>query len=413
MVARSHGDDLRGAARLVVTATQGVTAVVQELHHTIAGGPAVLGQPLAAPSQLVTSLVYGGVRGVTALVGRGLDETLARLGPWLGASRPGPEREALRAALCGVVGDHLHDTGNPLAIPMRLRHDGVPLALTTEALRAAFPGAGGKVVVLIHGSSMSDLQWRRRGHDHGAALARDLGYTPLYLHYNSGRHVSTNGRELAQLLEELVTVWPVPLDELVLLGHSMGGLVARSACLTADEVGHRWRHRLRALICLGSPHHGAPLERGGNVIDRLLGVSRYSAPLARLGKLRSAGVTDLRHGNVRDEHWAGADRFALHDDRRSPAPLPAGVACYAIAGTTARELGDRMPGDGLVPVDSALGRHPRRALTLGFPPAHQWVSLATGHLDLLSRPEVYARLRAWLAPAPQAQVTAPSRAGDP
>src|SRR5213075_2020262 len=108
---------------------------------------------------------------------------------------------------------------------MSIRRDGRTLSLDRDALAEGFPDATGKVLVLVHGLCMSDRQWLRRGHDHGAALARDLGYTPVYLHYNSGRHVSENGRELAQLLDQLVSAWPVQIDELVLIGHSMGGLV--------------------------------------------------------------------------------------------------------------------------------------------------------------------------------------------
>jgi triacylglycerol esterase/lipase EstA (alpha/beta hydrolase family) len=241
------------------------------------------------------------------------------------------------------------------------------------------------------------LQWNRRGHNHGTALGRDLGILPIYVHYNSGLHVSTNGRELDGLLERLICEWPVPVEELVLLGHSMGGLVARSACASSEGEPRAWRAKLKKLVCLGTPHHGAPLERGGNWIDVLLGISRYSAPLARLGKLRSAGVTDLRFGNVLDEHWIGRDRFALGRDSRAPLPLPDGVACYAVAGTTSPEGASNYLGDGLVPVDSALGRHARPELTLAFPEANRWIAHATGHLDLLDRPEVYEKLRAWLS----------------
>ena len=130
----------------------------------------------------------------------------------------------------------------------------------------------------------------------------------------------------------------------------------------------------------------------------LLGVSRYSTPLARLGKLRSAGVTDLRFGNVLDEHWAGRDRFARAKDPRSELKLPENVACYAIAGTTSPEGGENPFGDGLVPVESALGRHDQTHLTLAFPADHQLVAYGVGHIDLLSRPEIYAQLRAWLSP---------------
>ena len=391
---RKHGDDLRGASRLAVDATTRVTDVVEAMHTTIAGGPALLGKPLSRPVRLLNGLVYGSIRGVTRLVGTSIEAALAQLAPLLGESAPGPQREAVLAVLNGVLGDYLAETENPLAIEMRLRHDGHTLELDPEALRAAVPSAGGKVLVLVHGSSMNDQQWHRKGHDHGAALAKDLGYTPIYVHYNSGRHVSTNGRELDTWLERLVSAWPVPVDELVLLGHSMGGLVSRSAIHYGET--RAWRKKLTKLVCIGAPHHGAPLERGGNWVDVLLGVSRYSTPLARLGKLRSAGVTDLRFGNVLDEHWMGRDRFAFGKDMRNEVKLPEGVDCYAIAGTTSPEGQSNRFGDGMVPVDSALGRHDQSHMTLGFPEAHRWIAYGVGHLDLLSHPQVYAQLRTWL-----------------
>jgi len=394
---RNHVEDLRGASRLAIDATRGVTDLVEAMHRTIGGGPALLGRPLDGPTRLLTGLVYQSIRGVTRLVGASIDVALAQLAPLLGESVPGPEREAMLAVLNGVLGDYLHETGNPLAIPMRLRRDGQPLVLEPQALRAVLPNATGRLLVLVHGSCLHDRQWLRLGHDHGAALARDLGYTPLYLHYNSGLHISTNGRMLATQLEEIVAVWPVPLDELVLVGHSMGGLVSRSACRAGETAGHGWRGKLRALVCLGSPHHGAALERGGNWIDVLLGLSRYSAPFARLGKIRSAGVTDLRFGNVLDEHWEGRDRFAPGRDTRSALPLPDGVACYAVAGTTAAQPAARLPGDGLVSVDSALGRHARAELSLAFPEHHQWIGFGIGHLELLGRSEVYHTIRRWLS----------------
>lgn len=393
---RNHVDDLRGASRLAIEATKSVTDLVEAMHLTIGGGPAVLGRPLDGPVRLVTGLVYETIRGVTHLVGAGIDTALAQLGPLLGDSVPGAEREVVLAALNGVLGDYLSETGNPLAIAMRLRQEGQALELEPQALRAAFPHPSRKLAILVHGSCLNDRQWLRLGHDHGAALARDLGYTSLYLHYNSGLHISTNGRALAALLEALVGAWPVPVDEMAIVGHSMGGLVARSACHLGEVDRHRWRGAVRQLICLGSPHHGAALERGGNWIDVLLGVSRYSAPLARLGQIRSAGVTDLRYGNVLDEHWQGRDRFARSPDTRTPLPLPGGVDCYAIAASTSTQSARRLSGDGLVSVDSALGRHARPELALAFPDAHQWIGLGMGHLDLLGRPEVYDTIRRWL-----------------
>jgi pimeloyl-ACP methyl ester carboxylesterase len=211
--------------------------------------------------------------------------------------------------------------------------------------------------------------------------------------------VSQNGREFAALLQRLLRAWPVPVDELVILGHSMGGLVARSACHQAEAQGLAWLSALRALVCLGTPHHGAPLERGGRRIDQLLGLSRYVAPFARLGKVRSAGITDLRYGNLQDADWLGRDRHAQHRDDRRPTPLPAGVATYLLAATTADQPGPlhhALIGDGLVPLASALGEHRDAALALQVPASHRHVVAGCGHLDLLCHDAVRAQLLRWL-----------------
>ena len=396
---RAHASDLRGVNRLTIDAIVGVVDLVEAMHHSIASIPGMLARPARGRTTGITGLVYRSIRGVIGLVGHGLDLLLARFEPLLGERSTWPGREALLAALNGVLGDYLAASNNPLAITMRLRRAGTPLPDERELLAAAIPRAGGKLVVLLHGLCMNDLQWKRRGHDHGAALARDLGYTPVYLHYNSGLHVSSNGRACAELLESLVQRWPVPLTEVVLIGHSMGGLVARSACHYGALARHEWRRRLDKLIFIGTPHHGAPLERGGNWVDLLLGSNPYSAPLARLGKIRSAGVTDLRFGNLVDEDWNKRDRFKHSRDLRVPVPLPEGVACYAIAATTGKtagDLSDRLIGDGIVPLASALGRNGNPKLALTFDQSRQRVAYGTSHLDLLSRREVYVQIKRWL-----------------
>jgi len=193
----------------------------------------------------------------------------------------------------------------------------------------------------------------------------------------------------------------VPTKELVLIGHSMGGLVARSACHYGALTDQKWVRRIDKLVFLGTPHHGAPLERGGNWVDILLSVSPYVAPFARLGKIRSAGITDLRYGNLVDEDWEGRDRFARTGDVRQAVPLPEGAACYAIAATTGkrtRNLRDRLIGDGVVPLESALGRHADARFDLGLPPSRQWIGREMNHLDLLDHPEVYVKVREWLSP---------------
>lgn len=383
-----RASDLRGLNRLVIDATAGVTDVVEAMHHNIARPPGVLAMPSRGRTRGITGLVYRSIRGVTRLAGGGIDAALAPFSS-LGAGRSSLGREAALAALNGVLGDHLAATGNPLAIPMGIRREGRPLV----------PTASGRLLVLAHGLCMNDLQWKRKGHDHGAALARDRGFTPVYLHYNSGLHVSTNGRELAGLIEDLVERWPVPVEELVILGHSMGGLVARSACHYGRAAGHGWLRHLKKLVFLGTPHHGSALERGGNRVDSILGFSRYTAPLGRLGQIRSAGITDLRHGNLLDEDWEGLDRFEPTEDRRRPVPLPDGVECYAMAAAPKRPgpLQSRLLGDGLVAVNSALGRHEDPVRNLDLPESRQWIAQGVTHFDLLSQPEAYDRIREWLA----------------
>jgi len=402
MMTKAHvtGADLRGASRLAVDAAIGLTHLVETLHHNILRTPGVLGEATQQPAQGITGLVYKSIRGVTRLVGSGIEAVLARFA--LLFANPGvtsPEREIVLGALNGVLGDHLRASANPLAIPMQFRRNGIAFDATPESIAAAIPEATGKIVLLVHGLCMSDLQWRRKGHDHGAALGATGEFTPVYLRYNSGLHVSENGRELAAQLEALLSAWPLPVDELVIVAHSMGGLVARSACHYAGVAGYRWRAHLRKMFFLGTPHHGAPLERGGHWIDVVLDASPYTTAFARLGKMRSAGITDLRHGSMLDEDWQRHDRFAREHREPATLPLPAGVACYAIAAAIAKKGGpltEQVLGDGLVPLASALGQNEDPARRLAFPKERQWIGYGMHHLDLLDRHEVFTRLRGWL-----------------
>ncbi|KQV79199.1 permease [Massilia sp. Root351] len=387
--------DLIGATRLAASAVGGVAELAETLHMAVLGNIAApVGRPLARAS----ALVYRSVRGVAGLAGGGLERTLARLQPLLGERSGWSGREAVLAALNGVLGDQLARDNNPLAIPMQLRRAGVLLALP-DAPGAAATAWSSRVLVLAHGLCMNDLQWRRNSHDHGALLERERGYTPVYLHYNTGRHISENGDEFAHKLEALLAQWPVPVAELVIVGHSMGGLVARSACHYGAQAGHRWLARLSKLVFLGSPHHGAPLERGGNWVHLLTELTPYTAPFTRLAKLRSAGITDLRHGSLLDDDWAGRDRFAHGGAPPAPVPLPAGVACYAVAATIGKDadqLSGRLAGDGLVPLASALGRHPDPQRSLDIPAERQATVYGVNHMELLDAPQVAMHLLAWL-----------------
>jgi len=183
----------------------------------------------------------------------------------------------------------------------------------------------------------------------------------------------------------------------------MGGLVARSAFHYGAKAGHAWIPRLGAIFFLGTPHHGAPLERGGNWVDLLLDASPYTAPFARLGRIRSAGITDLRHGALLDEDWRGKDRFAHRPAPKHGLPLPQGVRCYALAATRGNRtgsIGDRVVSDGLVPVASALGRHKEKVRDLGIPESRQWLGVRMNHLDLLSSAAAGEQIRRWIDEAP-------------
>lgn len=399
-----RASDLRAVARLATQATTGISRVAEGVHQSVLGTLGLPGGAEPGRARGLTGLVYQSIRGVTQLVDAGLQAGLARLEPFFApvasAGEVHWEREAVIAALNGVMGDRLQRDGNPLCTRMGWYQHGLPLDL--HALAA--PGAAtGKLLVLVHGLCMNDLQWLRHGHDHGVHLAEALGYTPVYLRYNTGQHTSTNGAELSALLTSLVASWPVPVTELSILAHSMGGLVARSACHQAAQAPagvSEWLPLLRHLVFLGTPHHGAPLERAGHWVDVLLGSNAYSRPFARLAQLRGSGITDLRYGHVLDTDWQGRDRFRSSPDRRTPVPLPAGVACFTVAATLAARRGplaERLLGDGLVPLHSALGVHDDPARSLAFPRGRQTVVHQAGHLDLLHHASVARQLTRWLA----------------
>jgi pimeloyl-ACP methyl ester carboxylesterase len=404
--------DLRAVAQLATQATQGVTRLAEGVHQSV-WGTLGAGKADSGKTGGVTGLVYQSLRGVTQLVAKGLDRALAKLEPYLepltDPENSTPEREAVLAALNGVLGDHLADSGNPLATQMSLRMAGQ--ALDWQAMPAKTQVTG-KVLLLVHGLCMNDLQWAAQHQassaapaiavDHGQALASALGYTPVYVRYNTGLHTSDNGQALSQQLDELAAHWPKALTEITVLAHSMGGLVARSAVHSAQQRNAPWLKHLKNIVFLGTPHHGAPLEKAGNWVDIILGSTPYSKPFAKLGQLRSSGITDLRYGHVVEQDWQGQDRFHRKPDSRTPAPLPGGVACYTIAATIAAQrspMALRIVGDGLVPLSSALGQHTDSARSLQFAKASQRIVYRTNHMQLLSSPEVTQQVVKWLQPA--------------
>ena len=382
-------------------ATEGVTTIVEGVHHSVLDRLDVSRTKRPAVTRSVTHFVYQMIHQATRLAGKSAEAALLQLEPLLAPSERDqdgtPARQAALAVINGVLGDRLVDHNNPLAIPMNFYHR--DRVLDWQAMP---PGSAvsGRVLLLIHGLCMSDLgQRQHQGSSHGETLASTLGYSPVSLRYNSGLHISSNGRELATRLENLLEHWPRPVEELSIVAHSMGGLVARSAIHYARQQGLRWPDRLKNIMFLGTPHHGAPLEKGGNWMDVLLNSTPYTRPFSALGRVRSAGITDLRYGHLLDEDWRGRDRFKRHPDARQPVPLPEGVACYTVAGAFSASnsrLVNRLAGDGLVPLNSALGLHKDPQKNLSFPESSQWVAYEVSHFGLLGSPKVTRQLLDWL-----------------
>ncbi|WP_320837880.1 hypothetical protein [Zhongshania sp.] len=401
--------DVLGAGRLTVDAIAGVSDIAEGLHHAIITVGGVLSKddlnvdedcaPRSKRTGGVSGLVYRSIRQINGLLGFGLDILIPRLTSKVTDNASAPGRAAVVSALNGVLGDHLQRKANPLAISMAFCRDGG--ALDNAALKALLAD-NKKIAIFVHGLCMNDQQWTRKGHNHGEALAAELGFTSLYLRYNSGLHTSENGRAFADLLAQLSHCGHADA-EFYIVAHSMGGLVSRSAWHYGAAQKQRWLTQVQKIVFLGTPHHGAVLERGGNWIDVLLDSNPYSAPFSRLARVRSSGITDLRYGNVVDEDWNGCDRFDMAGDTRMPIPLPQGVACYAIAATTsvdAHPVINSVIGDGLVSVSSALGRHRDPSRHLGFDDDHQWLGQGVNHMALLNRSEVYEVLKSFLASSP-------------
>ncbi|WP_437954715.1 alpha/beta fold hydrolase [Sorangium sp. So ce119] len=311
----------------------------------------------------------------------------------------GSNLESAIAVLNGVLGDYLKRTTNGLATAMQLVRDGRPVPLAGALPADAAAPATPRVVVLVHGLMSTEGVWTMPdGETYGSRLARDLGYTPLYVRYNSGLRVSENGEVLDVLLEELVCRYPVPVEELAIIGHSMGGLVARSAAHAASGKPRRWLPLLKRAFYLGTPHLGAPMERLGNVVTWALGRidNPYTKLIADIANLRSGGIKDLAYANLRREDWEGADADALLQNRRHPVPLLPHVRHHLIAGAlTADPRLSLLFGDAVVSLRSATGRAVARDRCSPFPQEHVRIMPALGHLRLARDPDVYAQIRAW------------------
>jgi pimeloyl-ACP methyl ester carboxylesterase len=282
----------------------GITGHVEGVHKGIARRVWAAVGPLATPVRVVHDTiaagVYGGMRRTLELSARSgaraLSFSVSPEAPSLQAGRGG--RLAV-GVLNGAIGDTLHREGNSLALSMTLRQNGRDLELSRDSLRTAFPDATPKLVVFVHGLGETDDVWWTGSSEripYGVRLRAELGFTPLYVRYNSGRGVDAGARELASLLHAVALQWPLEVQQFVLIGHGMGGLVASSACQHAS--GQSWSGKVAEVLTLGSPQWGAPVERLVALATGLLGRLGETEALARTLSGRSAGVKELRSGHA-------------------------------------------------------------------------------------------------------------------
>jgi pimeloyl-ACP methyl ester carboxylesterase len=352
-----------------------LTELVHGVHSAIAGRVFRYVGPPAAPVRVAHSAIADGVYGALRVGGGRLAKAAGLL---LGRREAPPPSKTTAGSIVigavnGLLGGELDERTSPLAVRMGLWADGQEVLPTRPGLRRTYPDATPRLVVFAPGLGETEEAWRLHATDHygdpksthGARLRRDLGYSPVYLRYNTGRHISDNGRQFSDLLERVVTNWPVPVREVVLVGHSMGGLVIRSACYAAEETGATWVGHVKHLVYLGSPHFGAPLAQLVHVGSWGLAKLPETAPVAGLLNRRSVGIRDLRYGTIVEADWKDLDPDALRGRRPSEIPLMPEATHYYVGATLTRDkkhpLG-RVLGDALVQFPSASGRTKRRRL---------------------------------------------------
>ncbi|MGA5462105.1 esterase/lipase family protein [Mycobacterium sp. NPDC050041] len=393
--------------------TEGLTvlnSVVRGVHTGIVGRVFSTIGPVARPVEAVHDVIAGAVYNTIDAAGHRLPPAIgsfAAAGVAFDDDRPLDERAGVAeaiAALNGIYGDELAERGNQFAAPLSIRVDGRPVQLTPDGVAAAFARPTDRIVVFVHGLCQTESSWRRSPRpvedadprSYGERLRENLGFTPVDIRYNTGLHISTNGRQLDELLTRLVELWPVPVRDISLVGHSMGGLVVRSACHHGDQADHEWTRAVRQVVCLGSPHLGADLEKGVNAASWLLAKLRETRAVAEFLNLRSDGIKDLRFGALTDTDWSDADPDEFLRDRCNEVPFLPHARYHFVATSIAPAAVGAVLGDHLVRPSSASGRG--RTRRIPFEEHHGLVLTGLHHFDLLNHPRVYDKLSAWLSP---------------
>ncbi|RLV55166.1 hypothetical protein D9V41_12670 [Aeromicrobium phragmitis] len=302
-------------------------------HRVFAPARSVGGRTPERIHETIARSAYGGVSAALRLGSAGARGLSRR-----GIGRPIDDTAAgrrLRAAVNGLVGEHLRSLDDPHALAMSVRASGRDIAPARWALREAFPGATGHLVVFVHGLCQDDESWQFAQDDRPTYLDRvrdQTDGTPLAVRYNTGLPVAENGRLLTHLLRGLVQHWPARVRRVTLVGHSMGAVVVRAALSHAAAAHEDWTGLVRDVVCLGSPHLGAPWEKASEVSASI--VSSLPSPRPVLRSLEPPPAAgSLRFGIVDDELWEGRDVTAVWGhDRLAVAPLPHVAYRFVAAG---------------------------------------------------------------------------------
>lgn len=416
-----RSQEVRAVGELAGEAIGGLAARIEEMHEGIAarvwGSLGTAAAPVRLIHDGVSQAVYGAVSGALNGAARAGAEALSvTRGPEAPSVDGAPAGRMAIGALNGAFGDRLEEHGSPLAIRMSVRRGGEAVEPTPPAIRAAFPEATGKIAIFLHGLCETEEAWllgERQHVPYGPRLRTELGYTPVYVRYNSGRHISDNGRELAELVEGVMSAWPVEPRELALIGHSMGGLLARSAC--HQGAGLEWVTKVRHVFMLGCPHTGAPLERAAHAASARLAKLPETKGMASALNLRSVGVKDLRFGYLLEDDWRDHDPDAYGKRPAREIPFLRCANHYFVSASLSRDpdgLAGRLLGDLLVvgPSAWACGEKGKK---LTFPVDHYRHVGGINHFQLLNHPAIYELIRKWLSGRPALPAGPPALAPAP
>lgn len=311
------------------------------------------------------------------------------------------------SVLNGMFGDYLHRRKNGLAIEMAFMEHGRPLELDVAGLRRAHPAPTGKICVLIHGLCCSEANWTLSATtqdsgdiSYGSLLQAELGYTPFYLRYNTGLPIADNGKGFATLLNDLALAYPVPIDEMVLIGHSMGGLVIRSACEYGTGHKNRWVKKVKRVFYLGTPHEGADLEKFAHMAAATLTAvpNPITKVIGDVLNLRSRGVKDLRHGLPLTVEKNEVDVPVLSQVKRKAISWLAHARHYLVAGTLTEDpqhVVTLLLGDALVKLPRARGQAQSKDTSALLPSENIKIFPKVHHMGLAHDPAVYQQIKQW------------------